>query len=253
MDNNQIALQLYTVREHTQADMLGTLRALADMGYRAVEFAGYGGVATSEIRALLDERGMRAAAAHVGLQLWQEDTAAVFRDLHTLGCSYAVVPWVGEEYRNADGMRRLADRLNAIAAQCRAEGLRCAYHNHAFEFESSVDGKTLWDLITEGTDPALVDLELDVFWAQYGGADPVALIEQFSGRVPLLHIKDMADAESRRDAPVGDGVMPWDRILPAGRAAGTEWYIVEQDHPQNPLPDVERSLHALEALLGQKK
>jgi sugar phosphate isomerase/epimerase len=250
MANNQIALQLYTVREQAQADMLGTLRALADMGYRAVEFAGYGGVPTSEIRALLDERGMKAASAHVGLHLWEEDTAAVLRDLHTLGCQYAVVPWVSDEWRTAEGMQRLGARLNEIAAQCRAEGIRCAYHNHAFEFEQSVDGKTLWELLTSETDPALVDLELDTFWAQYGGADPVALIKQYSGRVPLLHIKDMADAESRRDAPVGDGIMPWDRILPAGRAAGTEWYIIEQDHPQNPLPDVARSLRALEKLLA---
>lgn len=249
MDNNQIALQLYTVREQTQRDMLGTLRALADMGYRAFEFAGYAGVPTSEIRPVLDDLGLRAVADHVGLARWDEDTAGVFRDLHTLGCSYAVVPWAGEEFRTSDGIGRLAERLNALGAQCRDEGLRFAYHNHGFEF-TPVDGTTMWDQLIAATDPALVALELDIYWARFAGADPLALIEQFAGRMPLLHVKDMAGDVSRRDVPVGDGVLPWDRLLPAGRAAGAEWYIVEQDHPQDPLADVERSLRNLEKLLG---
>jgi sugar phosphate isomerase/epimerase len=250
MDKNQIALQLYTVREAAQADMLGTLRRLADMGYRAVEFAGYGGVPTREIRAVLDERGMTAMGAHVGLHLWQEDTAAVIRDLQTLGCTYAIVPFAGEEYRTAEGVGQLADRLNALAGQCRAEGLRFAYHNHAFEF-APLDGGTMWERLVAATDPALVNLELDVFWAQVGGAGPVALIEQLKGRVPILHIKDMAGDASQRDMPVGDGVMPWDHILPVAQATGIEWYVIEQDHPQQPLADVERSLHGLEKLLKQ--
>ena len=95
----------------------------------------------------------------------------------------------------------------------------------------------------------LVNLELDVFWAQVGGAGPVALIEQLQQRVPILHIKDMAGDASQRDLPVGDGVMPWDHILPAAQATGVEWYVIEQDHPQDALADVERSLHGLEKLL----
>ena len=171
-----------------------------------------------EIRALLDERGMEAMAAHVGLHLWQEDTAAVIRDLHTLGCTFAIVPFAGEEYRTADGVQRLAERLNDLAAQCQAAGLRFAYHNHAFEF-APLDGGTMWERLTAATDPALVNLELDVYWAQHGGSDPVALIERFRGRVPILHIKDRLDDAEPHDMPVGDGVMPWDRILPAGQAA----------------------------------
>jgi sugar phosphate isomerase/epimerase len=249
MDNNQIALQLYTVREQTKQDMLGTLRTLAGMGYRAFEFAGFAGVPTTDIRAVLDDLGLRAVADHVGLSRWDEDTAGVFRDLHTLGCTYAVLPWAGEEFRTHGGIGRLADRLNALGAQCRDEGLVFAYHNHGFEF-TPVDGTRMWDALTAATDPALVKLELDIYWARFAGADPPALLQQFAGRMPLLHIKDMAGDDSRRDMPVGDGVLPWDQLLPAARAAGAEWYIIEQDHPQDPLADVERSLRNLEALLG---
>jgi sugar phosphate isomerase/epimerase len=250
MDHNQIALQLYTVREHTAQDMRGTLRTLAGMGYRAVEFAGYGGVPTGELRALLDELGMTAPCAHVSLQDLQTEPERIFGDLHTLGCAFAVVPWVTEEYRTATGVQQLAGALNALAARSRDEGLRFAYHNHAFEF-ASLDGSTMWERLVETTDPELVLFELDVYWTQHGGGDPLALLRKYGARLPLLHIKDMSADQPPHDAPVGEGVLDWGPLLAAGRAAGTEWYIIEQDTPQQPLPDVERSLHNLTALLAQ--
>src|SRR5438132_2105805 len=140
MKTNQIALELYTVRDETKNDMLGTLRRLARIGYRAVEFAGYGNSTARDVRAALDDLGMRAVAAHVGLDRFEQEAAAVLDEVEMLGCRYAVVAWVAPERRQpADEVRRLVDRFNQLAGRCRDRGLQFAYHNHDFEF-APLDG-----------------------------------------------------------------------------------------------------------------
>ncbi len=248
MKIQQIALQMYTVRQHTANDMLGTLRALAQQGYRAVELAGYGNATLKEVKATLDELGIRAIAAHVSLASMTNQTQQVLDDLKTLGCDYAVVPSVSEDFRRtADDVRRLGETLNHLSEQSKTVGLQFAYHNHAFEF-APLDGSTMYDILATSTDPALVGLEVDVFWVQHGGYDPVAVIQQYAGRVPLIHVKDKPGSGDRPDAPVGEGVLPWNEILAAADAAGAQWYIVEQDHPADPMNDVQLSLQNLQRM-----
>lgn len=250
MNEDKIALQLYTVREHTSRDMLGTLARIADQGYRAVEFAGFGGVPVPDLRAALDDLNIRAVAAHTPLDDLQADTGRVLADLQALGCSYAVLPYLGEERRqDVKQIRELAEMMNRTGKLYREAGLGLAYHNHAFEF-APLDGTTIFDILVEETDPELVAFELDVYWVRYGGVDPIAMLRRLSGRVPLVHIKDMAAGNDRADAPVGEGIIEWREVLEACRAAGTEWYIVEQDNPTEPLADVERSLHNLRKLMA---
>lgn len=244
MKREQIALQLYTVRQHTAEDMIGTLRQLAEMGYQAVEFAGYGNADVPEIRRALDEYGLRAIGAHVQFAAFDGDPSRVFADMHALGCEFAVLPSLRKEQReNADQARQLVDKFNRWGERCKAEGLQFGYHNHAFEFEPLGD-TTLFDILTT-TDPELVALELDIFWAQYAGVDPFQLIERHGHRMPLLHMKDMEPGPERKDAPVGEGTLPYDSLIPAGENAGARWFIVEQDHPRDPLNDVRRSFQNL--------
>ncbi len=248
MNTNQIALQLYTVREHTARDMLGTLRQIAEMGYQAVEFAGYGGVPVRDIRAALDEYGLQAVAAHVKFSEWENQPEQVFADLHTLDCGYAVVPSVPAERRGGvEQVKQLAETFNRWGKLSQSEGLQFAYHNHSFEF-APLDSITMWDILTEATDPALVALELDVYWVEHGGFDPVELIQRFAGRVPLLHLKDNSSEPGQPDAPVGEGSLPWDKVLAVAAATGVQWYIVEQDHPKNALEDVRTSLRNLQQM-----
>ncbi len=249
MNEHNIGLQLYTVRELTAQDMLGTLERLAAIGYRAVEFAGYGNAGVRDVRAALDAHGITAVGAHVALDNFESRFEQTIDELQTLGCRYAIVPWVGEERRGSLAeARRLAEQLNRLGEQVRAAGLRFAYHNHAFEFDP-IDGTSLWEVLLRETDPDLVALELDVFWARYAGFDPVAMIEQLTGRLPLLHAKDISRDDPQADAPVGDGSLPWPRMLEAAKSAGVEWLIVEQDRPRDALSDVERSLRNLQAML----
>ncbi|HEX5506173.1 MAG TPA: sugar phosphate isomerase/epimerase [Thermomicrobiales bacterium] len=250
MQQGQIALQLYTVRADTANDFLGTLRRLAALGYRAVEFAGYGGVPVGELRAALDEYGLQAIGAHVPYDDFAARLPAVLAELRTLGCAHAVVPSFPNTRRDdAEFVRAVAATFNRWGAACRAEGLRFDYHNHRFEFAPlAPGGGTLFDILATATDQALVNLEIDIAWAHVAGVDPVDLLRRHAGRVPLIHVKDLAPGEGVVDVPVGDGVLPWPRILEAAEAAGTRWYIVEQDHPRDPLADAERSLHNLAGL-----
>ncbi|MDP9350985.1 MAG: sugar phosphate isomerase/epimerase [Chloroflexota bacterium] len=246
-----IALQLYTVRERTAQDFIGTLRQLADMGYRSVEFAGYGDNSVQDLRSALDEYGLQAVSAHVPFSHMENNTQQALQELQTLGCSHAVVPGIPQDRRaTAEQVRALAETFNHLGQACKEQGLQFGYHNHAHEFEP-LDGSTMFDIIAEGTDPGLVNLELDLFWAQYGGVDPIGLLQRHAGRMPLLHFKDMENDTERSDAPVGAGILPYEEYIAAAKAAGAQVFIVEQDHPRNAMEDVRTSLRNLERLVGQ--
>ncbi|MDP9383480.1 MAG: sugar phosphate isomerase/epimerase [Chloroflexota bacterium] len=248
-----IALQLYTVRERTASDFIGTLRQLADMGYRAVEFAGYGNNSVADLRAALDQFGLRAISAHVPFQRLEGNPQQAIEELQVLGAQHCVVPGIPQERRaTADQVRQLAETFNELGRICREQaGLRFGYHNHAHEFEP-LDGSNMWEIIADNTDPSLVDLQLDIFWAAYGGVDPVELMRKHAGRLPQVHVKDMASDEQRSDMPVGEGTLPYDQYLRAASEAGAQVYIVEQDNPRNAMEDVRVSLRNLEQLLGER-
>ncbi len=246
----EIALQLYTLRSHTARNMLATLRTIAAMGYGAVELAGYEGISAREIRAVLDELGMRTIGAHINLESLAEHPQQVLSDMQILGCRYVVVPWIAPARRSTiAGVQRVAEEFNRYGAQLRNEGLSFAYHNHAYEF-APLETSSIWDQLIACTDPALVCFELDLYWAKYAGIEPLDLIEQHRARLPLLHFKDMAADHTRADVPIGTGIMPWKPIL-AACGDGQHWAIIEQDHPRNPLENVQSSLHSLQQIMGR--
>jgi sugar phosphate isomerase/epimerase len=246
-----IALQLYTVRSKTETDMLGTLRELAGMGFTAVEFAGLKGYSAREIKATLDEVGMIAMGAHIPYERFQHQLDGVLEEMTTLGAQHAVVPWLQPDQRGSERFAEHVANFNAWAARCQAEGLTFSYHNHDFEFTSTAaDGTTLFDWLLRETDPTLVNIELDIYWAAYTDRDPVAVVKQLAGRMPLLHAKDYSGKPDKSDAPFGEGVIDWAKVRPAAEAAGVEWWVVEQDVPANPMADAARSLANLTRFLG---
>lgn len=250
--NNPIAIQLYTVRAPASQDFPGTLRQLAAGGAKAVEFAGYGGMEIPALHALLRELGLRVSGAHIPVVQWENNLPQSLRDLKALGGEYAVVPWVPEERRNSlEAARTLAASLNVWGAAARNASLGFAYHHHAFEFDPlpDGDGATLFDILVQETDPGLVGLEIDVYWAARGGMDPAHLLRELTGRVPLMHLKDLGPAPERKDVPAGTGELDWADIHAAGREAGVRWEIVEQDNPNpdDPVADTLLALRNMEA------
>ena len=249
MRQDQIALQLYTVRGLMANDLPGTLRSVASAGYRSVELAGLPEIAPRALATLLDETGLRAVASHEGIERLRDGVAAVADRLAELGCPRVIVPWMPEEdRRTADDVRRFAAELGGLARDLAARGLRLGYHNHAFEF-GAMAGTTVWDVLLAELPPE-VEIELDVYWASVGGRDPVAEIGAAAERVRLLHMKDRAPGPEPHDAPVGEGTLAFTEIVMAARAVGVEWYVVEQDEPVAPLDDVARGLRYLESLAG---
>ena len=247
MKSDQISLQLYTVREHTERDMPDTLRRVAGIGYPAVELAGFGGLHATDLRAVLDESGLRASGAHVPLEDWNRDPGAVIADMHAMGSSHAIIPFVAPEDRNEAFTRRLAEDCNRWGELCRSEGITLSYHNHDFEF-ARMGETTMWEVLVAETDPALVHFELDLYWIKYGGADPETVLRDVGDRVSLVHLKDMAPDDTRSDLPVGEGTMPWPGLLETADEIGVEWYVAEQDNPRDAMEDVATSLRTMRNL-----
>jgi len=177
MSRIPIALQLYSVREACQEDFPGTLKAIAEMGYEGVDFAGYYGYEAREIRRMLDDLGLAVAGCHTSLDtLMGDELAKTIEFHHILGNKYLIVPSIPEEYRSSrDAWLRMADLFNEIAAKLEPEGMFTGYHNHHVEFQPYEDGMTPWDVLFSNTRPEVV-MQLDVGNCLHGGGDPVSYL-----------------------------------------------------------------------------
>lgn len=223
------ALQLYTVRDHYDKDPAATLRKVKAAGYDHVELAGTGGMIAGELKDLIEESGLSPVSMHVGYERIAGDLDQVIDDLKTLELSFAVVPWLGAEIcPDKDAWLLAIHQMDEAGQHLRQKDIRLCYHNHAHEFDR-IDGQTIFDLIFENSAPENLALQLDTCWAAVGGADPIALLKQYQGRVPLLHVKDYLPGDPPQLTEIGQGCMEWPGLLRQGREAGAVWYIVEQD------------------------
>jgi len=249
MRQDQIAVQLYTLRELAATDLPGMLRAVSGAGYKAVELAGLPAIEAQALRDLLDAEGLRPMASHESLENLRRDLAGILDRMAVLGCPRIVVPWLPDAERStADAVRTLARELGRLSSASADRGIRLGYHNHAFEF-APLDGTTVWQVLLDELPPSL-DLELDVYWAAIGGRDPAELIRGLDERLRLLHMKDLSSDPDRADVTPGDGVLPWPEIVAAGTERGVEWYVVEEDNPRDAVAEITRGLTYLRGLAG---
>ena len=246
---SRIGAQLYTVRHELEKDFSGTLRRVAALGYKEVEFAGYFAHRPAEVKATLKRLGLDAPAAHMQLAELRADLAAMIDAAQTIGHRYLLVAWTPpEERRTLDDYRRLADLFNEAGARVKRAGLQFAYHNHDFEF-APVEGKLPYDLLLERTDPNLVKLEMDLYWTVKGGARPVEYFERYPGRFHLLHVKDMDATPRRFFADVGRGTIDFRSIFAQSKKAGVRHYFVENDEPAgSPFDSLRASIEYLRRL-----
>jgi sugar phosphate isomerase/epimerase len=246
MSRMGIGVQLYTLRDDMQKDMEGTLRKVAALGYEGVEFAGYFGMEAAALRKLLDEIGLKAIGSHVSLQNLRTNLQAEIDYLKTLGAKYIICPFVAEDERNVEGWKRIIADMEKIGEEAGRQGLQCLYHNHAFEFELEVDGSFVFDSMYASTSPEFVQVEMDVCWVQFAGQDPLAYINKYAGRLPLLHFKDFTKDANQKivTLELGLGDVDLKKVIQAAAGAGVEWLIVEQDQCQKPpIVSVENSLN----------
>ncbi len=240
-----IGLQLYTVRSDLKKDFAGTLARVARIGYREVEFAGYFAQAPKTISALLRQNALTATSAHIGFPVLGSQWDRTIDDALVIGHQYLICPSIDEKYRTVEGYKQVARLFNQAGERARRSGIQFGYHNHDYEFKR-VGGQLPYDLLITETDPALVAMEMDVYWVRSGGGDPLDYFRRYPGRFSLLHIKDMDSSGKMVD--VGKGVIDWRAILSRREAAGTRHIFVEHDEPKDPFASITESFRYLRSL-----
>jgi sugar phosphate isomerase/epimerase len=242
----RIGMELYTVRGMVAADMAGTLAALAKIGYKEVEFAGYYNHAATEIRDMLKADGLTAPSVHVGIEAIETSGAQTFADAKVIGHEFITVASLPRGARaTADDWKQLAARFNKAGAACKADGFRFAFHNHNDIVRKTGDVLPI-DILMKETDPALVSYEMDIYWAVNGGADPLQLLAAYPGRFAIFHAKDSMGPPDHKMADVGAGVIDFKTIF--ARAKGVEHYFVEHDNPPDPMASAAASYKYLSNL-----
>lgn len=243
----KVGLQLYTLRNELPKDLEGTLKKVADIGYREMELFGYSdgkffGKSPKEFHTLLQSLGLTAPSGHYTTGNTMPNAKGTLtngweqavNDAAVVGQKYMVCAFLfPDERKTLDQYKKHVELFNKSAEICKQHGIQFCYHNHDFEFQP-IDGQLPYDLLMKETDPKLVKLELDLYWATKAGKDPVELFKQQPGRFPMWHVKDMEKTAEGAFAEVGTGSINFQRIFDAAKTAGLQHYFVEQDVCKRP-------------------
>ncbi|HEX2969613.1 MAG TPA: sugar phosphate isomerase/epimerase [Bacteroidales bacterium] len=279
-----IGLQLYTLGNLMVTDPLGTLKKLAEIGYKEIESAGstkgnYYGFKPEEFSSIVKDAGMTWRSAHVGgapftmrqvmkMAKTAEDSARI-KKMSDEFKNRAATPNLTDNYQqladeaarggikylvcasipvsSMDEIKKAVDVFNKAGEACKKNGVEFAYHNHQTEFDN-VDGQRPFDYILDNTDEDLVKMELDLAWATKAGQDPVKLFDLHPGRYPLWHVKDL-DKENENPAEAGSGIVDFKRIFDNAGKSGMKYFFVEQDGAPQPFENVTNSYNYLAKLL----
>ena len=253
MDKNSIAAQLYTLREYlkTPEDIFETLKRVRKMGYNAVQVSGMGPIAPDKLKKMVDELGLKICATHISYDRLKDDLDAVIEEHKLWNCDYIGLGAVPSSFRySLQGYKEFLDEVSVIVKKIYDNGLKFIYHNHSFEFEK-FNGTTALDYLFDNSDPKAFGFELDTYWVQCGGANPVNWIKKVKGRMQVVHFKDMAIKENNQVyAEIGEGNLDWPEIIKACRETGVKWYAVEQDVClRDPFESLEMSIRYLEKFI----
>jgi sugar phosphate isomerase/epimerase len=254
---DRVGLQLYTVRDLMKADFDATIAKVAAIGYKEVEFAGYFGRTGRQVRAACDKNGLEPVGTHVQYDELDDKFPSVIETSKVIGLKYIVCPWIPEDLRKSpDIWKQAAAKFNHCGEQSKKAGLQFAYHNHWFEF-LPVDGKLPYDELLKQCDSNLVKMEMDLCWITAAGGDPLKYFNEYPGRFPLVHVKDLkklpvitaGGSQNFGDTvdltSVGNGIIDWKRIFAQSENAGIKHYIVEHDKPEVPFDSITKSYEYL--------
>ncbi len=249
-------IQLYSIRQDMQKDPLGTLKALAAMGFKYVEHANYinrkfYGYSPSEFKKILGDLGIKMPSGHtvMGKAHWDEGKKEftdlwkyTVEDAAVMGQEFVISPWLDQSYRkNYDDLLRFMEVFNKSGELCKKSGMKFGYHNHDFEFSEKLNGMTLYEIILKNTDPNLVIQQLDIGNLYNGGAVAIDVVKQFPGRFPSMHVKDEIKATSGNEkyesTVLGNGIVGVKDVVELGKkSGGTVHFIIEVESYQGKTP-----------------
>lgn len=246
-----VGLQLYTIRDAMAADAMGSLKKVADMGYKFVELAGYSdgkfyGMAPKEFQKVVEGLGMKIISSHTMVEakgITMENAQKMADDHAMVGAKYCVQPWVNDEDRNIEKYKKMIADWNKVGEIMKNVGIQFAYHNHNFEFLPTNGIIPYYDIFLKEMDADLITMELDMYWATKAGQDPVKMFKKYPGRFQLFHFKDGSNktepyytVEKDDITSVGSGYIDFKRIYEARETAGMKYLFVEDDNQGNGKP-----------------
>src|SRR5665647_628092 len=257
--NTTLGLQLYSVRDDMKKDPLGTLKQLADMGYKNVEHANYVdrkfyGYTASEFKKVLSDLGLKMPSGHTVMNdsHWNKTTndftdewKQTVEDAAIVGEQYVISPWLDESLRqNYDDLVSFLDKFNKSGELCKKSGLKFGYHNHDFEFKYSLNGEQIYDIILAKTDPELVLQQIDIGNMYGAGGRALDILKKHPGRFESMHVKDEIKAKDKGEMNdnyestiLGKGILPVKEIVDLFRKlGGTTEFIIEQESYQGITP-----------------
>ncbi len=244
-------IQLYTVRKEMLEDPRGTLKQLADIGIKQIESAGsakgyYYGLTPTEMRDACKNNGMTLRSGHVRLDdKWQK----TMDDAAASGQKYVICSSMPSEGQTTDNYKKVAVAFNKAGEECKKMNLKFGYHNHEYEFEEH-NGKVLYDILLEETDPSLVCMELDLGWVIVPGKDPLAYFAKYPGRFPLWHLKDM-DLTKKHSTEFGKGGLDIQKMFDNAKKSGLDNYFIEQEeYSSTPLQSMRENMSFLKKIKG---
>ena len=232
-----VGIQLYTLRNAMQVNPLKVLERLSAIGYKHLELANYAegkfyGYQAKEFKKICSDLGLTVISSHFNFDengFNQNQAERVAHDHAELGAAYCIHPWVSEERRKTiDSYKRLVEIWNKIGEVFKNTGIQFGYHNHNFEFDIVEGQIPYFDVYMKNMDKNLIVMELDLYWLSYSNQDIIKLFNDYPGRFPLFHMKDMD--VNKAFAPVGEGTINFKHILEHKETAGMKYLFVEQDH-----------------------
>ena len=252
-----LGLQLYSLRGLAEKDLRGALAATRQLGFTELEAGAFYGRTPAEFKRLLAEYGLRVTSLGAEWNQLTKSTSESVDNARTLGAEYVMCSAIPRKKRlTLDDVTRAADNFNRWGEALAGAGLRFCYHAHGPEFVPGPDG-TLFDTLAKLMDPKFANFEMDVFWIVFGNQDPAKMLARYSGRFPLMHVKDIRKGEKRTfdpgtvqeeaSVPLGMGEVDWPPVLEAARQHGVRRYYIEEEHP-NAVKQIEQSLAYLEKL-----
>jgi sugar phosphate isomerase/epimerase len=247
-----VGLELYTVRAALATDLMGTVRAVAKLGYEVVEFYSpyydWTPQMATDVRKLLDDLGIRCLSTHNAATTFSPDGLQKAIDLNqTIGSHYIVMASSGKEPTTIDGWKGIAERLDAAAEKLAPLGMATGYHNHASEWRP-VEGTRPMEVLAANTGKGVM-LQLDLGTCVEAGSDPVAWIKANPGRIKSLHCKEWKRGGTGYAALFGEGDVPWKAVFEAAESVGgVEYYLIEQEEGPK-----EEQLHRAEQCLANWK
>ncbi len=249
VSSKAMGVQVYSVRDALKQDFAGSMKKIADIGYKYIEAYGMGtdgqvfGMSPSAYKKVVADLGMEVVSCHASY-FTPEQAPAIIESSKELGVKHLVVPYLSNDLRK--DYYKVAENFNKVGEQFKGSGVEFCYHNHAFEFEKTSNGEIPQEILIENTQSDLVSFEADLYWIKKGGYDPLTFLRKYPGRFSLFHVKDAA--ANLDQTTVGEGIIDFQSIFNEKKKVGLKYYFIEDERTGDPFGNLQKAYDHINTL-----